>query len=76
MSSSKFQKLKGAEIRQLADLCVSRLNMMDPHGFGVCWQMDAYKLNEIARILGVPYRIPVQGDTRVGPKLRNINENP
>lgn len=72
MSNARRKEIKGAEIRQLADLCSEYLGMVDPNGFGICWESDANKLNRIAEILGVPYRISNKCDTRKGPELINI----
>lgn len=69
MSNSRRREIKGAEVRQLADLCITYLGLVDPNGFGICWETDAEKLNKVAEVLGVPYRISDKCDTRVGPKL-------
>ena len=74
MAKSKYRDIKGTEIRKLADLCVAQLGLVDPHGFGICWESDANKLNRIAEILGVPYRISNKCDTHKGPELINIEE--
>ena len=72
MSNRKNRELKGAEIRQLADMCVARLNNTDPHGFGYCWRYDATVVNKVAEALGIPYRISDGCDTRIGPNLKKV----
>ena len=72
MANSKTRELKGAEIRQLAEMCTNRLRMIDPHGFGLCWRYDAEKVNKVAEVLGVPWRISDGCDTRIGPKLVKV----
>lgn len=72
MSNSKLCSIKGAEIRKLADMCSQHLRMIDPHGFGVCWEYDAEKVNKVAEILGIPYRVSNKCDTRVGPELEIV----
>lgn len=72
MSNHKNRELKGAEIRQLAEMCVNHLSMIDPHGFGLCWRSDAEKVNKVAEVLGIPWRISDGWDTRIGPRLVKV----
>ncbi len=64
MSKHKKRETKSAEIRQLADMCVTRLNNIDPHGFGYCWRGDAEVVNKVAEVLGIPYRISDRWDRK------------
>ncbi len=64
MSNHKNRETKSAEIRQLADMCVARLNNTDPHGFGYCWRYDAEVVNKVAEVLGIPYRISDRWDRK------------
>ena len=64
MSNHKNRETKSAEIRQLADMCVARLNNTDPHGFGYCWRYDAAVVNKVAEVLGIPYRISDRWDRK------------
>ena len=64
MSNSRRREIKGAEVRQLADLCITYLGLVDPNGFGICWRYDAEVVNKVAEVLGVPYRISDRWDRK------------
>lgn len=72
MSNHKNRELKGAEIRQLAEMCANHLRMIDPHSFGLCWRSDAETVNKVAEVLGIPWRISDGWDTRIGPRLVKV----
>jgi hypothetical protein len=72
MSNHKNRELKGAEIRQLAEMCANHLRMIDPHGFGLCWRSNAETVNKVAEVLGIPWRISDGWDTRIGPRLVKV----
>lgn len=67
------RELKGAEVKQLAEKCIESLQGIADHStYGICWEYYAERVNKVAEILEVPYRISDRADTRVGPNLLKV----